>query len=298
MNSGTGSSRQLSFRSQKKPEQDSSLPPYDRVEPGAMKTAEIDCPSGLKGTIRKWKLSEGNILANKRIAKQNKLIDELMRAVWLKTNERGQCEYEMNGIGPKWGSVLAGDRMYALLQARILTFGPQYDFKHQCDSPGCERHFWWEIDLNDLKVKKLKPEHAKIFNAGNRFEAELEAIGKKIQFQLMTGSIQRRALKDAEDNQEEPLTTSLSHRILGVEGEKFDGKKKTIKGWLDDQDLDFAIDIVELLDEYDCGIETAIDIECPHCENEMEVELPLGREFFMPRKRKKKRARTVDSSRD
>lgn len=296
MNSGTGSSKQLAFRSRKKPEQASSLPPHDRVEPGAMKTAEIECPSGLKGTIRKWKLSEGNILANKRIAKQNKLIDELMRAVWMKTHERGQCEYEMNGLGPKWGTVLAGDRMYALLQARILTFGPQYDFKIQCDSATCERYFWWEIDLSELEVKKLKPEHAKIFNDGNKFEAELETIGKKIQFQLMTGNIQRRALKDAEDNQDEPLTTSLSHRLLGVEGEKFDERKHTIKDWLDEQDLGFAMDMVDLLDEYDCGIETGIDIECPHCDNEMEVELPLGKEFFMPRKRRKKRAPMEDSS--
>ncbi len=262
-----------------------------------MTTAEIECPSGLKGTIRKWKLSEGNILANKRIAKQNKLIDELMRAVWLKTIERGQCEYDMNGLGPKWAGVLAGDRMYALVQARILTFGSEYEFKYQCDSPSCERHFWWGIDLSELKIKRLKPEHAKTFNDGNRFEAELATIGKKIQFRLMTGSVQRAALKDAEENQDEPLTTSLSHRITGVEGITFD-RKNTIKDWLEDQDLGFAIDVVEMLDEFDCGIETGIEIECPHCDNEMDIELPLTKEFFMPRKRKKKRAPTEASSQD
>lgn len=259
-----------------------------------MKTADIECPSGLKGTVRKWKLSEGNILANKRIAKQNKLIDELMRAVWLDTKQVGLCEYEISGLGPRWSSVLAGDRMYALIQARILTWGPAYEFKYQCDNSACERHFWWEIDLSDLPVKKLKVEHAKIFREGNKFEAQIKELGK-ISFQLMTGSTQRRALKDAEDNQEEALTTSLAHRIIGVEGQKFD-HKKTIKDWLEDQDLNLAMEMVEVLDEHDCGVETGIEIECSHCGNEMDVELPLGREFFMPRRKKKSRAPTVASS--
>lgn len=261
------------------------------------KQTEIVCPSGLRGTIRNWKISEGNILSNKRLAKQNKLIDELMKSVWLKTEERGLCEYEMNGVGPKWQTVLTGDRMYALIQARILTFGSSYDFKYQCDNGACERHFWWEIDLSDLPVRKLDKESAKLFNEGNRFSAPCDSLGgKKIEFQLMTGLIQRKAQKDQEDNQDEPLTTSLSHRILGVEGKKFDEKKNTVRTWLNDQGLDLALDLVDVLDSVDCGVETSIEVECPHCQNEMDVELPLGKEFFMPTRRKKKRDRMADSS--
>ena len=145
-----------------------------------MITTDIVCPSGLAGTVRKWKISEGNVLASKRVQKQNKLIDELMRATWLKTETTGLCDYEMKGVGPNWTDVLTGDRMYALIQGRILTWGAEYDFKWQCDNPKCERTFWWTIDLSQIPVRKLTKEDAEIFKTTNKFTEECESIGKSI----------------------------------------------------------------------------------------------------------------------
>ncbi len=263
-----------------------------------MSTADIVCPSGLAGTVRKWKISEGNILASKKVRKQNKLIDELMRKTWLKTEAMGLCEYAINGVGPRWTDVLAGDRMYALIQGRILTWTTEYDFKWQCDNPVCDRPFWWSIDLSELPVKKLSEKDAELFRNGNRFTEYSETLGKQITFQLMTGTTQRQALRLSEDpeNQEAALSTSLASRILDVEGVRFD-KKRTIREWLDDQDLELMLELVEIFDAHDCGVQTKIEIGCQHCPNEMEIELPFGKTFFMPNKRKKpKVVSTEDSS--
>ena len=260
-----------------------------------MITTDIECPSGLAGTVRKWKMSEGNVLSSKRIQKQNRLIDELMAKTWMATKASGLCDYVMNGVGPKWTDVLAGDRMYALIQGRILTWGAEYDFKYQCDNSSCSRAFWWQIDLSELPVKKLSEEDAAIFKDGNKFTEECEmsdedgkVIRRKITFQLMTGTTQRRAIRESEDpaNQDKALTTSLASRILDVEGVKFD-KKRTIATWLDDQDLDLMLQLVEIFDAHDCGVQTGIEIECQHCNNEMSVELPFGRTFYLPEKKKR-----------
>ena len=50
--------------------------------------------------------------------------------------------------------------------------------------------------------------------------------------------------------------------------------------------------LLDRFDEADCGVETSIEIECPECFAEQTVDLPFGREFFLPRK-KTTRARTA-----
>ena len=43
-----------------------------------------------------------------------------------------------------WGVVLQGDRFYALLQIRALTYGPTYAFAVHGQSAACRERIEWE----------------------------------------------------------------------------------------------------------------------------------------------------------
>jgi hypothetical protein len=51
--------------------------------------------------------------------------------------------------------VLQGDRFYALLQIRALTYGPEYAFAVNCGSDGCRARIEWELDLRELPCRPL-----------------------------------------------------------------------------------------------------------------------------------------------
>jgi hypothetical protein len=46
--------------------------------------------------------------------------------------------------------VLQGDRFFAMLQIRALTYGPDYAFAVTCREDGCRARIEWELDLRKL----------------------------------------------------------------------------------------------------------------------------------------------------
>ena len=54
------------------------------------------------------------------------------------------------------------------------------------------------------------------------------------------------------------------------------------------RDADFLVDE---FDRVDCGVDTAIEIECPDCYGLQEIELPFDQGFFMPGKGRTARRR-------
>ena len=108
----------------------------------------ITCPSGLTGRVRGMKVREERILADRKLAKSGGQVDELLGACWEETLDPGPYDFGDKGID--WGAVLQGDRFYALLQVRALTYGPEYAFALGCQNDGCRARFEWELDLGRL----------------------------------------------------------------------------------------------------------------------------------------------------
>lgn len=81
----------------------------------------ITCPSGLTGRVRGMKVREERVLADRKLAKSGGQIDELLAACWEETLDAGP--YSL-GEGGKLdlGKVLQGDRFFALLMVRALTW--------------------------------------------------------------------------------------------------------------------------------------------------------------------------------
>ena len=88
------------------------------------------------------------------------------------------------------------------------------------------------------------------------------------------------------------LSAMLGWRVVEVEGVSPKDKRRFLED-LSMRDADFLVDE---FDRVDCGVDTAIEVECPECFTLQEVELPFDRGFFLPGKARTARRRDRTSS--
>lgn len=251
-------------------------------------TTIIECPSGLRGVIRGWKVREANLFFDKAVQRSNLLIDKILGAVWEETIDPGPYAPATNGKVP-WEEVLLGDRMFAIVMSRHHTYldlkgEPEpYAFTVKCTNELCGRSIAWEFMLSDLPVKRLSDESRAAFVAGNRFTTD--ALGRPVIFKLRTGRDDRDLAERLVSDATTRAVTSLATRIIEVPGVAT--KPKEIRTWVSDLEMQDMLKLLRAFDEHDCGVETSFDVECQRCGTTQEVELPLGKEFFLPNTRKK-----------
>lgn len=238
--------------------------------------ATIVCPSGLSGEIRGLKGKEAKLLSDRAAARAGSTFDKVLAGCWLETSDAGI--YSFADGQPDWSKVLVGDRFYALLQIRALTFGAAYGFGVQCSAQSCRERFEWEIDLGALPVKRLPDLSKEALRAGNRFETTL-AEGRKVWFKLLMGADEVRASKGIRTSTDGALLAAVNLRILEIEGVA----DKARRAFLEDLELGELAALLDRFDDADGGVETTIEVECPHCFDVQEIDLPFGRDFFLPR---------------
>jgi hypothetical protein len=239
----------------------------------------IKCPSGLEGTIRKLKVAEANMLAGAKAQKGAQVMDSLLSAVWEETHEVGGAVIDEATGNPVWSKCLTADRFYALLMIRVATYGPEYGFNINCES--CRSTIKWELDLTDLPVQALEDESVKNFINGNKFSV---TIGNNtFIFGLMTGEAEAKAAKVLKASSDK-ITATLLSRVSEIDGVHFNERRKV----LTNLDLDEALELLDECEAVDGGVETNIEVECPECGALNEVSLPLGRDFWLPRKARKR----------
>ncbi len=177
----------------------------------------ITCPSGLSGRIRGMKVREERVLADRKLAKSGGQMDELLGSCWEETLDPGP--YSLSEGGKlDWGKVLQGDRFFALLMVRALTYGPEYAFGVGCRNDACRARIDWELDLTKLPVREFSEESRAAFIGGNRFETTLPDAGKRVRFRLLRGEDERKlpALQRAAPDR--LLSAVLAYRVLDIDG--------------------------------------------------------------------------------
>jgi hypothetical protein len=239
------------------------------------------------------KVREERILADRKLAKSGGQVDELLSACWEETLDPDPYDFGDKAID--WGQVLQGDRFYALLLIRALTYGPEYAFAVTCQSEGCRSRIEWELDLRELPSRSLSDESRLALANGNRFETVLPNADKRLWFRLLTGADERRLPQLRRNAGDRLLSAMLALRIVEIEGVDARDKKRFIED-LTMRDADFLVDE---FDRVDCGVDTTIEVECPECFAVQEVELPFDQTFFMPGKARtaRRRGRTSFSQR-
>ncbi len=251
----------------------------------------ITCPSGLVGRVRGMKVREERILTDRKLAKHGGQMDELLASCWEETLDPGPYDLP-DGAKLDWGKVLQGDRFFALLMVRALTYGPEYAFGVGCQNEACRARIQWEVNLTELPVRALSDESRAAFLGGNSFETTLPDAGKRVRFKLLTGYDERKlpALQRAAPDR--LLSAVLAYRVLEVDGVDAKAKRQFLEE-LTMRDADFLVDE---FDRVDCGVDTTIEIECPECFATQEVELPFDKAFFLPGRDRTARRRARSSS--
>lgn len=250
-----------------------------------MPNKEITLPSGAKGIVRGLKGAEINLFANAQAARRGRTAMELLKNVWVKTLDSGPLH---EGDSIDWDEAPKCDRFYALFCARIATYGKEYAFPHQCTDLTCRKTFEWVEDLEKLPVTALPEKSIVCFKDNNRFSTEVmdnETQTRKVIFQLLTPKIEGKVEQVQSLAPTEKATASLSQRIVSIAG--IGEEKADIKKFFADLDAGTLYDLIYEMDLVDGGIETEIQIECPHCGNIMEEDLPLLAAFWSPVKRKR-----------
>jgi hypothetical protein len=236
------------------------------------------------------KVREERILTDRKLARKGGQVDELLGACWVETLDAGPYDFGEKDID--WGKVLQGDRFFALLKIRSLTYGPEYAFAIPCQTDSCRSRIDWELDLGDLQVRLLSEESRASFIDGNRFETTLPDEGKKVWFKLLTGTDERKLPGLRKKAGDRLLSAMLAFRVIEVEGVESRDRRSFLEN-LTMGDADFLVDE---FDRVDCGVDTAIEVECQECFATQEIELPFEKTFFMPGKERTARRRDRSSS--
>lgn len=248
-------------------------------------TTIITCPSGLSGKVRGLKVSEQRIFTDKKLAKNGQQFSELLKACWLETLDPGPY-----GEGFSLDDALVGDRFFALLQIRKLTYGPDIELKLRCPVAKCEHSFVWEVGVDALPVKALPEKSRARIAAKTPFPFVLPDAGVPIEFQLLTGRHEIE-LERAKRRDSDPLTEVLLKRIVSITGVD----PKAHRAFIDDLGLGDVAALRDAVEEADCGVETSIEAECPECGHIMGLELPLEA-ILMPKTSKKRTTASTEAS--
>jgi hypothetical protein len=190
--------------------------------------------------------------------------------------------------GPDWRRALKGDLVAGVIHlCRIsITDGDDYEFDVPCRA--CGKPIEWELKLSDLPVRVLPPDSLKRLRAGEPFEATV--AGRKVLFDLQThaGEEPVAALMKQQQRKTATIVDALASQVRSVDGVGSDLRARW--AWLADLSMGELQDLQEEMEDADCGVDTGIRVGCARCSYEQEVNVPLDRRLFSPRRRKRPRA--------
>jgi hypothetical protein len=223
-------------------------------------TEKVTLPSGVEATIREMTATEEGFLASQKMLKSGEAFEKILR----------NCVVEKD---VDIDNLLVGDRYYLMLAIRRLTYGDDYDFKVRCGS--CGQTFNMSVNLSELPVKKLEGD------PDATHTITLPRTGKKVTFKLLRGRDEKKIAATMRKSPQELIRLSLYLHTVAVDGDENFSEKffETLPG-ADSQYYRRQIDAVT------CGVDSAVEVECPECDNEFEAQLPIGESFFFPNSKK------------
>lgn len=232
------------------------------------------------------------VLATQRLAATGQSIDYLFK----------ECCRFPNGFDPV--DLLLGDRVYLLYFLRGITYGNLYEFSVTCPDANCAVMSMHTYDLNELNSTvipadpDLGPEPFKIHlpYMSNMTGADVwveirylragdanAILSKRKNTKSIAKSTKRNPFdrKNKVEELDEAVTENLEKVIVSVLGSTDTFKIKAFVQRLHAQDTSA---IREWMKDNTPGIDSSIQIECPSCNQEFSIELPITDTFFRPSK--------------
>lgn len=181
--------------------------------------------------------------------------------------------------------LLTIDRTYLLIYLRGISYSPSYEVELKC--PECDKKFGTTIDLNSLYVEECPD------SFGPNLEDILPTTKLPFSYRLSTGKDEQdisdhrdRRIKafgdSAADDTLTYRTAQLLNHIDGIES------KTELQILLKNLPINDVSYIRNCANEPPFGVDTNIEIICPSCLQDFNVDLPLESNFFFPRRKKAK----------
>jgi hypothetical protein len=232
---------------------------------------DTDGPANGVVSIRPMTGEEEQILATPRFVRKGQAINMIFQ----------RCLKEQ--FRPE--QFLTIDRTYMLIYLRGISYSPNYDVEVKC--PECEKKFGTTIDLNTLYVEPC-PE-----NYGPTLQDVLPTTKLPFSYRLSTGRDEqeitdyrdRRIKAFGDASADDTLIYRTSMLLDNIDGLTNKGELQILLKNLPISDVSY---IRNCINEPPFGVDTNVEIVCPSCLQDFEVDLPLEANFFFPRRKKTK----------
>lgn len=218
--------------------------------------------------IRAMTAREEDILTSRALIKKGTVITELIRSCLM--DKRIQVP-----------DMLVGDRNAIMIALRVTGYGAEYNVEADC--PRCNARSKQEFDLGSLPIKRLELEP--VAKGQNVFEFKLPVTKKAVHFKFLTGrdeeeitTIQERTKKQGAlaDN---IVTTRLQYAIVSVDGKT---DRSAVNGFIRNMPAKDSMALRKFIEAQEPGIDMKSTMDCPSCNEQSEVRIPLGVSFFWP----------------
>ncbi len=177
--------------------------------------------------------------------------------------------------------LLISDKNYFMFMARVMTYGKQYSAQVQCSK--CSKHTKHDFDLQNTKVKET-PQLFEYDRSTSSFEFKLPISGKTVFFSLNDGK-KEKIMENRIRSLKNPNLEVLIRTAVLVN--QIDGKKQfnDIYAILKDLPSRDTLALRTQVQKFTPDIDINYQVQCSHCYNVQEVQIPLTVDFFWPNHR-------------
>lgn len=171
----------------------------------------------------------------------------------------------------KWTDIIqdltVDDQDYILFKIRELSYGEEIECKHTCPNPECKEEIITTIETDELEVIPFDGQHTIEFELPKGFKDKDGNLLRRGKIRRPNG-LDREILDNViRKNVGQANTLMLSRCIVELEGIKvYDDLVRSLSV----KDRNY---LVKLIEEHKCGVNLAIDIECPNCYEEFKASL-------------------------
>lgn len=178
----------------------------------------------------------------------------------------------------KTENFLTKDREFLLIWLRGISFGTKYEVDIKCQE--CPKHFSYEInlDLNKIECPSTfgPPLSGTLPKSGFRFSYRFPRGRDDMKIQ----EYRSKHINQFKESTDESSMFRLALLLEDIEGITSKTELMILVKRLPIQDVNY---LRAMINEPPFGVDTLINITCPHCYNSFQNELPMDIHFFFPR---------------
>lgn len=253
----------------------------EKTAPAVPRVVPIDLPS--RGLLYEGKIPEGRTTITPMTTKDEKILMGARQQDRIEIIDSILARHlETHGVA--LDDLVLGDRFFALLVIRNVSYGPEYKISVKCES--CGDTFPHVIRVpDDLRIRVLEPEDAQ-----EPLKIKLPISNREVGLRHLRGIDEKAIRQYARQNRSQSLEAGdpaylyrIARAIASLDGKNMPNPLEVLKV-LDSDDFASAdsMAIQQALEAHACGVDLSLSFSCPECAALVEMVMPFTAEFFRP----------------